>query len=536
MANSLLDYLAAAREDRASNRQEIDESSQRAETAAPLREPARASTPVDTPAQKPLKTPENASARAPASAPVGGGETVTLDKVADFMELDLRRVLVWLQAGLKFAVLLALFGAAAAAGYGIFSKPRYTVSTELLIDPSGLQVIANDLYTPPGQVDAQLLDLGSRVRILTSGNVLARTVASLKLHEDPEFYKPSSPGLLSSLKGASVVKPDPELAAVKALREKIGVSTDERSFIATLFVSSQTVEKAIRISNAMVSAFKDELASADAEGARRAAGSLDERLERLKSDVLIAEEKVEDYRRSHNLSVGENGQLVSTATISQLNSQIAQARSRVIDAQVAYNSLRAAQNAPGNAQAAVSPALAELLQRVGVMQQQFEDQKIIFGERHPSIIRLKAQLSSLREQVRLELSRARNAAKTELDKANAALEELSEKMAELEGRAFTAGESQVELRELQRDATAKAAIYESYLSRARQMAEREQINTTNIRVISAALPPAGRSWPPSTVLLVVAGAMAGFIFGLGLAIVRGMIGDLRQPHGSLEQD
>src|SRR5262249_41863258 len=151
----------------------------------------------------------------------------------------------------------------------------------------------------------------------------------------------------------------------------------EKSFIATLSVSAETTKKAIEISNVMVKAFQEELASADAERARNAAAAFDDRLNQLKDDVLTAEDRVEAYRRTHKLSTGENGQLVSSENISQLNTAIAAARTRVIDAQVNYNSLQTAESAPGSANAAISPTLAELLQRVAVMQQQYEGQRVV---------------------------------------------------------------------------------------------------------------------------------------------------------------
>jgi len=455
------------------------------------------------------------------------GTAVTLDKIAGFMELDLRRVLVWLRAGFKLALALAIAGAVAAVLFGKLSTPRYTVVTDILVDPASLQVVNNDLYSAPGQVDNQLLNFGSRVRIITSGNVLLRVVKDLKLYEDPEFFKPASPGILSILRQEKPVEPNRELAALKALRSKLAITTDERSFIVSLSVSSEVTEKAIMLSKAIVSAFQAELTAADAEGANRAARALDDRLGELKRDVLAAEERVESYKRANNLSTGENGQLVNAQTISQLNTQITAARQRSIDAQVSYDALLKAGNSVAGPQAAVSPALTELLQAAGVMQQQYDDQAAILGQRHPSIVRLKARLSSIRQQIGVELERARNAAKSELEKANAALAELTAKMRASEGSAFNDNQSQIELRELQRDATSKAAIYESFLSRTRQITEREQINTNNVRVITEALPPSGRSWPPSSSILLVLGAIAGFGLGIGVAIVRGIVSDLR---------
>jgi uncharacterized protein involved in exopolysaccharide biosynthesis len=460
-------------------------------------------------------------------------QVVTLEKVADFLELDLRRLFVWLKDGLKLIILFMVVGGLLAAAYGMLATRRYTVTVDVLIDPANLQVVTNDLYSQPGQIDGQLLTVVNRMRIMTSGNVLARVVDTLKLAEDPEFYKAPEPGFLSGFSGKPAETPDPQLSAIKALQKKVSVSADDRSFIAALSVSSESADKAITISKAIVEAFQEELARADADGARRAAAALDERLEQLKRDVQAADEKVEAYRRASNLTTGEDGQLVSSLSLTQLNTQLAAARTRVIDAQVSYNALmKVGTDAVGN-QLAVPTGLALLLDRASALRQQVEALRMVYGDRHPSIVRMQAELTAMGDQVRSELTRATNAAKSELDKANSALTTLRTQMTELEGSAFNDNQSQVELRELQRDATSKAAIYESFLSRTRQITEREQINTTNVRVISEALPPSGRSWPPSTAILFILGLIGGAIVGTGIAVARGMIIDLRQPPRSL---
>ena len=76
-----------------------------------------------------------------------GDGSVTLEKVGDFLQLDLRRILVWLRSGLWLIVAMAVIGAAGGYAFAKLSTPRFTVSTDVLIDPANLQVVANDLFT-----------------------------------------------------------------------------------------------------------------------------------------------------------------------------------------------------------------------------------------------------------------------------------------------------------------------------------------------------------------------------------------------------
>ena len=455
------------------------------------------------------------------------GEPVTVDKIGDFLEIDFRKMFHWMRAGVAMATVLAVLGGAGGAAYGLLSKPRYTVGTDIMINPANLQVVANDLYSQPGQVDNQVLVARSKLRVLTSRNVLQDVVDKLNLANDVEFYDPA-PSLMTELLGtnANAQKPDPKGAALENLAKKVDATADETSFVATLSVSAQSVGKAIEISKAMVKSFQDELAKAESSGANRAAGALDDRLAALKHDVQVAEEKVEAYRRDHKLAATQ-GQLVSSQSMTQLNSQIVAAQSRLIAAQAAYDAAAAAGPNATSSDPAAATALAALRSRAGTLQQQVDALSMTYGSRHPRLVQLRAELNAANGQIGADLVRILASAKSNLAEAKDSLAALNISMNSLKGDVFSDNDSQVALRELERDAASKTSVYESFLSRAHQITEREQIDTTNVQVISTAVPPAGRSWPPRTILLIIAGGILGFMLGMFLSFIRGMMVDMR---------
>src|SRR6187431_188802 len=59
-----------------------------------------------------------------------GEDSVSLERIGEFLELDLRRITVWLRSGLALIAVLAMAGALAGAFYSSTSKPRYTVTTD----------------------------------------------------------------------------------------------------------------------------------------------------------------------------------------------------------------------------------------------------------------------------------------------------------------------------------------------------------------------------------------------------------------------
>jgi uncharacterized protein involved in exopolysaccharide biosynthesis len=487
--------------------------------------------PVRTTAAEPVAraTPANDAAPAtaiPASIPV---ETVTLNKLGDFLELDFGRLFTWLRRGMLLGLVLAAIGGVAGGIYAMVATPKYTVSTDILIDPANLQALPDDLYQQPGQVDSALLNAGSKFRVMTSGNVLSRVVTELNLTDDKEFYNPEPGFSLSSLIPGSGEKADaqPEVAALAALTKKVTAKADEKSFVATLYVSSESSDKSIRISDAIVRSFQTELATAESSGASRTADALNDRLNELKASVKDAEEKVEAYKRANNLAAS-SGELVSNQTLTQLNAQVVDAQARVIAAQSAYDELVAAGASANTADTQVSASLGSLRSQVAGLRSQLDSQSTIYGPRHPTIVKLNTELAAAQSELNAELGRIVAAARVTLDEAKSGLQALTEKADALKTNVFSDNEALVALRELERDAASKTTIYEAFLSRAKQVAEREQIDTTNVRVISTAVPPPARSWPPRTVVMVGAGAAGGFVLAMLIAVVLGIRRDMRQ--------
>jgi uncharacterized protein involved in exopolysaccharide biosynthesis len=356
-------------------------------------------------------------------------------------------------------------------------------------------------------------------------------VDQLNLSADKEFYDPN-PGfslgalLPAGLVGGDKAEPDPRLAALAALTKKVTTKADEKSFVATLSVSSENPQKSVQIANAIVASFQEELATGESASASRTADSLNQRLDELKGSVKDAEEKVEAYKRAHNLSVSA-GELVSNQTLTQLNTRVVDAQSRVIAAQSAYDELMAAGSNASTADTQASATLTALRSKISDLRTELDSQSMINGPRHPTIVKLNSQLAVAQGELGAEIGRIRAAAKVTLDEAKSGLAALTGKADDLKTNVFSDNEALVALRELERDAASKTTIYEAFLSRAKQVAEREQIDTTNVRVISPAVPPTDRSWPPKTVILLVAGAVGGFVSGMLLAVLGGIWRDLK---------
>lgn len=433
----------------------------------------------------------------------------------------------WLLSGLKWIAVLVVVGGALGFSYTYVAKPKFTAYTDMIIDPSNLQVVNDDLYKTPLDQNAQLLDVESKLRVLTSGNVLRRVVDQLNLTADPEFAESDGPFGLSFLGSKDNATGDPALAAVGALEKKVGAWREERSFVVTLMVSTEDPSKSVKIADATVAAFQAELARQEADGASRTATSLMDRLSELQAGVNAAETAVEAFKRTNNLQE-TNGELVNSQSMTQINKSAVDAQQALIVAQSHYDELTNPKTGKANADAVQSETMTVLRQQYGLLKQQADAAATTFGPLHPTRASADRQLRGIQAQIDAEAARAVQSAKLELAQAKSTVAQLTAQTDAARVTVSSDDQAQVQLNNLERDAKAKSDVYEAFLARAREVTERQQLDTTNIRIISPATPPETRSWPPRGYVTAGMGAFAGGALGIILALGLGWLGDLRR--------
>lgn len=453
------------------------------------------------------------------------------DTLERYLRIDLPGLFSWLRAGLKWIILFALVGLALGIAYGVLAKPRYTVTTEILVDPVGLQIVADDLFGQNGQQrDSALLSVESKRQTLVSRSVLMKVVERLNLARDPEFVpQPSWTSKLSprALLGGGDAGPalSPDIIALDNLFWRVSARRDELSYVIIMSVWTESAEKSILISEAIVRAFREELVEGDSEGAARTAEALTGRLAELKAEVNAAEQAVEVFRRENGLQ-STQGELVRSRSLSQINQQLVAARERLISAQSRYDDLTASSST--DALAMQSPTISSLRTQYATLRSRVDADSQIYGPRHPRLVQARIELQGLQSEIEAERARIVQAARNNLDQARAVAAALEADASNVSSEVFTDNDAQVRLRDLSRDAAAKTAIYEAFLVRARQITEQRDLDTTNIRVISPPVPPKSRSWPPRTAQLGGFGAIAGAALGILMVLGGGVWREMRR--------
>ena len=393
--------------------------------------------------------------------------------------------------------------------------PRYTATTQILIDPTDLRAVANDL-TPANQAnDAAVLQVESQVRVLTSDGVLRRVIKAESLNRDPEFIG-QSPWLGGGYG-------DDSLPALNALKRAIQVKRAERTYVVDVSVTSRDPTKAARIANAIAQAYLAEQTDVRSDAARQISQSLSARLTELKDRVRQAEDRVETFKARNNI-LGASGQLVNEQQLSELNNQLGMARARTAAAKSRLDQIehvRIPKEEIGAFPEAVqSQTITALRTQYAEIMRREAEQMTSLGARHPAVIEIQAQAERLRHMIEDEVHRVALSARSEYESARANEATLAANLEKLKGNAVTTNEAMVTLRELERDVAASRAVYKSFMVRARETGEQERLDTKNIRVISRADAPQRRSFPPSNMLVAVGAILIGVCAGTGIVMMR----------------
>ncbi|ESX20264.1 MULTISPECIES: GumC family protein [unclassified Mesorhizobium] len=432
-----------------------------------------------------------------------------------------------------------ILGTVLGVAVAVSTPKKYEATTQMVIEPGDLKLSDNDLTQPVGQPDAALAVVETRIKMVISGKVLDKVVADLNLVDDPEFNGQGSGGLgvLSLIRsilsrqdgpgGAGEVRR--QALAVGNLAKSLSVERSGKSFVVSISATTQSADKSAKIANTTRDVFQQEAAQYQFGMAGRATDQLTAKLDDLRKDVETAERKVEDFRATHDL-VDAQGHLISDDQMLKLNEQFSVTRARTLELNARAASARSLDvNSVINGtlpEEINSNTMSELRAQYAALKQEADRAAVRLGPRHPEYQALSAQLDGSRERIAGELRRIASSLQVDLKRSVQLEQDLASRLAQAKVQSGDVNSDLVSLRELERDATAKRSVYEQYLLRAKETGEQQNINTTNINLMTPAQPPLEPNGP-SRAVIAMAGLLLGLASGIGVGAMRGAFASLR---------
>lgn len=394
--------------------------------------------------------------------------------------------------------------------------PRYQGTARILIDPRELRVVENELLQRGLGNDLVLVE--SQVEIIQSEAVLMRVVDRENLVEDEEFFKPSTTAT-SADTGRS-----PREVALESLARATKVARADNTYVIEISVVSREPAKAARLANAVAAAYTADQSDATAGATRNVNASIQQRLDELQTGLREAEARVATFKQENDLGDADGRMLLDTR-LNELSTRLSDAVTRTAEARSRLEVIEQAMSQRGDVSSVVSDTengtMMELRAQLTSAQRRLAELEQTLGPLHPRLGAARAEVEQVRSAIRAESERLVAATRDAYRAAQDTEDRLAENLRNLTTESFAANEQLIQLRELERQAQAGRLVYETFLVRARETAEQENIGARTARVIAPAAVPDSPAFPPRSLLLIVA-----MVFGFGLGVFNAIVADL----------
>ncbi|MGK6312860.1 GumC family protein [Neorhizobium sp. DT-125] len=457
------------------------------------------------------------------------------------VDIDVGRIVsaVWERKARIIGV--TVIAAAAALAATSLMTPSYRGETRLLIESRSPNLTGGEGAPQANDPVLDALNITSQAQVLQSTDLIKRVARELGLAKLKEFDPAAQsflpdPLVLIGLKQDPMML-DPEDRVIQEFRDKLEVYPVENSRVIAIEFSSHDPKLAADIPNKMSEVYLEIQSGAKLDTHSETAKWLEPEIATLTQKVQEAERKVADYRSSNGLFQTTETNSFSAQQLNDISTELARVRAERANAEARAENVRAGLEAGRASDTLADVVGSQVIQRLkeaeANLQAQISDQSTQLLEGHPRLKGLRAQLSGIRQQIGSETKKILASLDNEAEVSRLRERQLMAQLNGLKADSAKAGEEEVGLRALEREAAAQRQLLETYLARYREATSRIESNSSpaDARVVSRAVEPS-EPYFPKIVPIVVVVSLATFILGcLMVMVVELFSGRALRPSG-----
>jgi len=442
--------------------------------------------------------------------------------------------LIWRKKTLLIGSVIFVTLFAVLAAYQI--TPQYAASVRLMIGGTKGNSAGSLSQMLAGR-DSLQAEIYGELEIMKSDRLLELAVQRMELHNDPEFNQSLTGRWKESLKSVEFLRPvvdffthlesetlPPEevkarkiQTAVGAFRKRLEIQPPRLSNVVAVTIQSIDPRKAATLANTFVDIYIGDNVERRVRATAEAREWLDNRVSNLRKSVLDSERAVAEFLMSRRLvETGRNA--VIERQFADVSSQLTDAKASFAERKTRLDQVYRLRNSPEGIGAAKEVRASPLIQRLEdqevALQRRVAELEPNFGERHPKMVNLRAELIAARQRIEEEQNRIIQELENEVRVARARVASLTDELEKIDSERLASGQDAVRLRQLQREAEANQRLYETYLGRLKQTGTFDDMDETNtIQVVSSARAPTLPSYPRKGLIVGL-----GFVASLGIGI------------------
>ncbi len=414
--------------------------------------------------------------------------------------------------------LCSLLGWGAAAWWVSTIPNSYQTHTRVLIDRYGGEPIGFGETAPLAAARRDVEFLATEYQLITSRPVLDQVVHTLNLSGFPPFSRSSDP--------------------VTVLDDMVRVAPVRGTKLADLVVTSTNPTLAMRIANTVAEVYVRLNLERRQQQATGGAQWLRDEVTRTETQMKQAQEALQRFKEEHQMVSLEDRQNVIVQRLQELSSAATEAKTIRLkaDAERAEVDRALAAGSPVESLPVVrqNARVLALEQQIAAKESELADRQKVYGEKHPAITQLQAELELLRQQRHDEASKIVEGARLESETAQAKARELQQALGEQEQLALELNRLKLGYENLNRQAQLSGDMYNSLSKRLKELEVVQSMQSNNVQIVNDAKLP-DHPVAPHRVRIVLQGLFVGVALGVGLAFVRELMTTTIRMRRDLEE-
>ncbi len=408
--------------------------------------------------------------------------------------------------------------------YNYTTRPLYQASAQILIDRITPRVLPNANAVDPG-----IQDLTTEYELLRGRMVAEKVVERLALHKNAEMMKGPmlSPWERFSRRFLGKSE-DPVIAgdgiplspAAAAVRSRLRIEPLPGGRLVNVRFTAYDPGLAASVPNAVAQEYIDQTMNIRFDRSTEATGWLSEKLADQKRRVEDAERALLEYQARNGLSEvpdepGSPGDAVSSLSGAALTARMERMAKETGLSQA--RELPSAQ-AAGLPAIAANPGVADARAKLSVLQAEQVRLGETVGEKHPDMVRLKAEIAAAQEKLHLEVRQAVRGLESEVQAARSRESGLESNLEQARRQGFDVGRKSIEYNALRREVETNKQIFQTLMSRSKETGLESELRSTAVRIVEKADAPKA-PFSPDRARNYQMALLIGLGLGLGLALL-----------------
>lgn len=369
---------------------------------------------------------------------------------------------------------------------GIYIKQRpfkYSATGRILVETSDE---AKTVMKEPTSGDEASAEFQTQLQILRSRPIVAKAIANEKLWRMPGFK--DAPGIKTGTE-----QEISKVGLVDAFLSQLTITATPGTRILNIGFESTDPATAMTAVNALVKTHIDESSKAQYAASGEALDWLNARLSEARDNLRKSETALQAYIENKDAVSLQDRQNIVVQKLADLNGAVTKAKTERIAKETLYEQLRSMidgrtslDSLPvvltnGSLQQ-VRSQLAELKQKELGMSQDL-------GDRHPDLVKLRSEIASTEERLKLEIAKVVDSVKNEYVAAQAEEQSLIKALDAQKHDVLDLNRKGVEFAALQRQAASDKELYEKLLNEAQTRSVASKTAQTKIQVVESAEMP-----------------------------------------------